>query len=96
MTSKITLKVKLLSCVRLFATRWTVANQVPLCMGFSRQEYWSGLPCPLPGDLMTLGSNPRLVCLLYWQAGSLPLVPPGKPQITLYNTYKNCIPGLSW
>ena len=34
-----------------FATRWTVACQVPLSMGFSRQEYWSGLPCPPPGDL---------------------------------------------
>ena len=40
-------KVKLLSPVRLFATPWTVAHQIPLSMGFSRQEYWSGLPCPL-------------------------------------------------
>ena len=39
------------SCVWLFATLWTVAHQVPLPMGFSRQEYWSGLPCPPPGDL---------------------------------------------
>ena len=39
------------SCVRLFATPWTVAHQAPLSMGFSRQEYWSGLPCPPPGDL---------------------------------------------
>ena len=37
------------SCVQLFATLWTVAHQVPLSMGFSRQEYWSGLPCPPPG-----------------------------------------------
>ena len=36
------------SCVRLFATLWTVACQAPLSMGFSRQEYWSGLPCPSP------------------------------------------------
>ena len=42
---------KSLSCVRLFATAWTEAHQVPLSMGFSRQEYWSGLPCPPPGDL---------------------------------------------
>ena len=41
-------KVKLLSCVRLFMTPWTVAHQAPLSMGFSRQEYWSGLPCPSP------------------------------------------------
>ena len=41
----------MLSCVRLFATPWTVACQAPLPMGFSRQEYWSGLSCPPPGDL---------------------------------------------
>ena len=45
------LKVKLLSRVQLFATPWTVAYQAPLSMGFSRQEYWSGLPFPSPGDL---------------------------------------------
>ena len=41
--------------VRLFATLWAVAQQAPLSMGFSRQEYWSGLPCPSPGDLPDLG-----------------------------------------
>ena len=40
-----------LSCVRLFATPWTVAHQAPLSMGFSGQEYWSGWPRPPPGDL---------------------------------------------
>ena len=44
-------KVKSLSCVRLFATPWTVAYQAPPSMGFSRQECWSGLPFPSPGDL---------------------------------------------
>ena len=44
-------KVKSLSHVWLFATLWTVAHQAPLSMGFSRQEYWSGLPCPSLGDL---------------------------------------------
>ena len=44
-------EVKLLSHVRLFATPWTVAPQAPLPMGFSRQEYWSGLLCPPPGDI---------------------------------------------
>ena len=44
-------KVKLLSCVWLFATPWTVAYQAPRFMEFSRQEYWSGLPFPSPGDL---------------------------------------------
>ena len=45
------MKVKLLSCVRLFATPWTVAYQAPQSMEFSREEYWSGLPYPSPGDL---------------------------------------------
>ena len=44
-------KVKSLSRVRLFSASWTVAYQAPLSMGFSRQEYWSGLPFPSPGDL---------------------------------------------
>ena len=39
------------SCGRLFATLWAVAHQTPLSLGFSRQKYWSGLPCPPPGDL---------------------------------------------
>ena len=41
---------QLLSCVRLFVIPWTVAHQAPLCMGFFRQKYWSGLPFPSPGD----------------------------------------------
>jgi len=47
---------------------------------FYRQEYWSGLPCPPPGDLPEPGIKPASH-LLHWQAGSLPLGPPGKPQI---------------
>ena len=54
-------------------TLWTVARQAPLSMGFSRQEHWSGLPCPLEGIFLTQGSN---LCLLHWQVGSLPLGPP--------------------
>ena len=46
------------SRVRLFATLWTVACQAPLSMGFSRKELWSGLPCPLPGDLPDPGIEP--------------------------------------
>ena len=46
------------SHVRLYAIPWTVARQTPLSMGFSRQEYWSGLSCPLPGDLPDLGIKP--------------------------------------
>ena len=47
------------SCVQLFATPWTVAHKAPLSMGFSRQEYWSGLPCPSPGDLPEPGIKPE-------------------------------------
>ena len=54
------LKVKSLSRVQLFATQWTVSYQVPPSMGFSRQEYWSELPFPSPGDLPTQGLNPGL------------------------------------
>ena len=50
--------VKSLSHVQLFATPWTVAYQASLSMGFSRQEYWSGLPFPSPGDLPDPGIEP--------------------------------------
>ena len=49
-----------LSRVQLFATPWTVAYHAPASVGFSRQEYWSGLPFPSPGDLLTQRSNPGL------------------------------------
>ena len=68
-------KVKSLSPVRLFATLWTVANQAPPSKGFSRQEYWHGLPFPSPGDLPHPGIKPRPSAL---QADSLPSEPPGK------------------
>ena len=55
--------VKSLSHVRLLATPWTVARQAPLSMGFSRQEYWSGLPFPSPGDLPNPGIKPRVSCI---------------------------------
>ena len=67
------------SHVRLFATLCTGACQAPLSMGFSRQEYWSGLPCPSTGVFPTQGLKLHLLHLLPWQAGSLPLVPLGKP-----------------
>ena len=53
------------------ATPWTVALQAPLSMGFSRQEYWSGLPFPPPGNLPDMGWNLGLLCLLLWQADYL-------------------------
>ena len=61
--------MKLLSHVRLFATPWTVAYQAPPSMGFSRREYWSGLPFPSPGDLPNPGIEPRSLAL---QADSFP------------------------
>ena len=68
-------KVKSLSRVRLFAIPWTVAYQVPPSMGLSRQEYWSGLPFPSPGDLPNPGIEPRSPTS---QADTLPSEPPGK------------------
>ena len=69
---------KSLSCVQLFETLRIVACQVPLSVGFFRQEYWSGLPCPTLAYTPDVGMEPAL-CLLHWQEGSLPLAPPGKP-----------------
>ena len=58
-------------------TIWRVAAcQAPLCVGFPRQEYWSGLPFSSPGDLPTYRSNSHL---LHWQADSLPLGHQGNP-----------------
>ena len=62
-------EVKSLTCVGLFATPWTVAYQAPTSMGFSKQEYWSRLPFPSPGDLPDPGIEPRSPAL---QADSLP------------------------
>ena len=70
------MKVKLLSRVRLFVAPWTVAYQAPPSMGFSRQECWSGLPFPSPGDLPDPGIEPWSPTL---QADALPSEPPGKP-----------------
>ena len=64
------------SRVQLFATPETVAHQAPRSTGFSRHEYWSGLPFPSPGELPDLGIEPRFLEL---QADALPSEPPGKP-----------------
>ena len=71
-------KVWSLSRVRLFATPWIVAYQTSLSMGFSRQEYWSGLPFPSPGDLPDPGIEPGPPAL---EADALTSEPPGKPKI---------------
>ena len=59
----------------LFVTPWTVAHQAPLSMGFSRQEYWSGLPCSPPGDLPNPGIKPGSSALA---GGLFTTKPPGK------------------
>ena len=69
------MKVKSLSHVQLFATPWTIAYQAPPSMGSSRQEYWSELPFPYPGDLPDPGIELRSPAL---QADALPSEPPGK------------------
>ena len=71
-------KVKSLSRVWLFMTPWTAAHQAPLSMGFSRQEYWSGLPFPSPRDLPNPGIEPGSPAL---QADTLPSEPPGKSRL---------------
>ena len=65
------------SCLTL-VTPWTVAHQAPLSMKFSRQEYWSGLPFPSPGDLPDPGSEPRSPTL---HADTLLSESPGKPHL---------------
>ena len=67
--------MKSLSHVQLFATPWTAAYQAPTSMGFSRQEYWSGLPFPSPGDLPNSGIEPRSPT---FQAEALTSEPPGQ------------------
>ena len=73
--SKVKVKEQSLSHVRLFATPWTVAYQDPESMGFSRQEYWSGVPFPSPGDLPNPGIKPGPPAL---QADALLSEIPGK------------------
>ena len=84
------MKVKSLSHVRLCATPWTAAYQAPPSMGFSRQEYWSGVPLPSPtgegshslfqGTFLAQGWNPSL---LHWQADSSPLHCLGSPTMIM-------------
>ena len=66
----------MLSCVQLYATPWAAA-QAPLSMGFPRQEYWSGLPFPPPGDFSTPGIEPTLPALV---GRFFTSEPPGKPR----------------
>ena len=70
-----------LSCVQLFSALWTVACQAPLSMEFSRQEYWSGLPYPTPGNLPDPGIEPRSLVSPALTGGLFTTEPPGKPLI---------------
>ena len=74
------------SHVPLFGTLWTIAHYAPLSMGFSRQEYWNGLPFPTPEDLLNPGMKPTTSFVSpSLQADSLPAEPSGKP----FKYYKN-------
>jgi len=66
-----------------FVTPWTASHQAPLSMGFPRQKYCSGLPCPPPGDLPNPGIELRSPTL---QVDSFPTEPPGKPRHIIYGT----------
>ena len=68
-----------------YVTPWTAACQTPLSMGFSKQEYWSGLPYPFPGDLSNLGIASRSPAL---QVDSLPAEPLGKPNLLVILFFK--------
>ena len=85
-----------ISHVILFATLWSIACQASVSMEFSRQEYWSGLPCPPPGDppdpAYCLSSILHLLCLLHWQVCSLPLASSGKPAMCAQSCPTLCDP----
>ena len=87
--SVFSIKWKLLSCVQLFSTPWTIQS-----LEFSRPEYWSGQPFPSPGDLPNSGIEPMSPAL---QADSLPAEPQGKHvfYINIYNYYVCCAQSLS-
>ena len=76
------------SCVGLFGTLLAVARQAPLSVGFSRQEYWSGLPCPPPGDLVNSGIQAPSLKSPTLAGGFLPLSHLGSPIIFWINQVK--------
>ena len=84
MPSRVCVCAQSLSYVDSFATPWTVACEAPLSTGFSRQEHWSGWHAVLQGIFPAQGWNLYLWRLLHWQAGSLPLVSPGKPAFSYF------------
>ena len=74
----------MLSCVRLFATPWTVASQTPLSMEFSRQKFWSGLLVPSPGELPDLGTEPTSFASPALAGRFFTTAPPEKPLASKY------------
>ena len=91
------MKVWSLSCVRLFVTPGTVAFQAPLSMAFSRQEYWSGLPCPPTGDLSDPGIEARspalqvdLYCLNYQGRHIIIIIVVIVYQLQTFGTFRTC------
>ena len=88
MENNIKKKRSCLSHVQLFVTPWTVAHQASLYMGFSKQEHWSGLPCPPPEYLPNPGIKPTSLMSPALAVGFLPLVPPGISIHLHINIYK--------
>ena len=77
-------------------TLWTVVCQASLSLGFSRQEYWSGLPCPSPGDLPDLGIEPASPESPALQVDSLPKEPSGNfPWLLILSLYEQ-LTGIEW
>ena len=77
-----------LNHLRFFVTSWTIVPQAPLSMGFPRQEYWSGLPFPSPGNLLNPGIEPASPASPAMAGGFFTMVSPGKPQDYVYVHYK--------
>ena len=77
--NSISVRVRMLSPVQLFATPWAVTRQAPLPMGFSRQEYWRELPLPSPGDLPHPGIEPVSLVSPALEGGFFTTAPPRKP-----------------
>ena len=102
LSSEVGSKVKSLSRVRLFATPWTVTYQAPLSMWFSRQEYWSGLPFPSPGNLPDPGIKPRSPTLQVELYHLIPGMFPSRSLISaLYNVLlllwgQEAVPSVAW
>ena len=84
----------MLSHAQLFVTPWTVASQVPLSTEFSRQEYWSGLPFPPPGDLPHPGIEPLSLAFPALASRFFTTVPPRKP-INFYKWFSMMLLSLS-